>query len=139
MAVGILEEGHPEIVIVHLRNQARAERETDAALFELRHGQDDVGTAEVDATLRPELVGLFHLVEEQAHAGTVEEREVAETVELTQPDHPLVEGFRAIGIDDRQSDLADLAEVEQHVELRNWCRRCAGGMMSEYMLHIVTL
>ena len=34
MAVGVLEEGHPEIVIIHLRNQARAEREADAALFE---------------------------------------------------------------------------------------------------------
>src|SRR5262245_45548098 len=111
MAVGVLEEGHPEIVVIHLRNQARAEREADAALFELRHGQRDVGTAEVDAALRPELVGLFHLVEEQAHAGTVEEREIAETVELTQTDHPFVEGFRAVGIDDRQSDLADLAEV----------------------------
>src|SRR5262245_50664311 len=119
MAVGILEECHPEIVIIHLRNQARTERETHAALLELRHGQDDVGAAEVDATLRPELVGLFHLVEEQADAGAVEEREVAETEELTQTDHPLVEGFRAVGIDDRQSDLADLAKVEQHAELPN--------------------
>src|SRR5262245_22262073 len=117
MAVGVLEEGHPEIVIVHLRNQARAELEADAALLELRHGQGDVGAAEVDAALRLELVGLFHLVEEQPHACTVEEREVAEAVELTQTNHLLVEGFRAIGIDDRQSDLADLAEVEQHVGL----------------------
>src|SRR5262249_23013253 len=82
---------------------------------------------EVNATLRPELVGLLHLVEEQAHAGTVEEREVAETVELTQADHLLVKSFRAIGIDDRQSDLADLAEVEQHVELPNGTNRIIGA------------
>src|SRR5262245_24496469 len=145
MAVGILEEGHPEIVIVHLRNQARAEPETDSALFEFRHGQDDVGTAEVDTPLRPELVGLLHLVEEQAHAGTVEEREVAETVEPTQADHLLVKGFRAIGIDDRQSDLADLAEVEQHVELPNGTDRIIGASVAhgtasaQDMLQSVTL
>ena len=70
-------------MIIHLRNQARAAKLTPRFSSSATVG---VGVNGVDATLRRELAGLFHLVEEQAHSGTVEEREVAETVELTQAD-----------------------------------------------------
>ena len=52
MTVGIGEESHPEIVIVHLGDQVRLVRECDAASGQLTDGERDVRAAEVDAALR---------------------------------------------------------------------------------------
>ena len=54
------------------------------------------------------------LLQQEPHARAIEEREIAETVELPQAHDLLIEGFRAVDVADRQRDLADLAEVEQH-------------------------
>jgi hypothetical protein len=62
MPVGVLEEGHPKIVVVHLGDQVRAKGEDDAALLELGHGQCDISATEVDAALGYEkVIGLRKL------------------------------------------------------------------------------
>jgi hypothetical protein len=55
MAVGIGEERHPEIVIVHFRDQMRLVRERDAAPGQLTDGERDVGAAKVNAAARGDL------------------------------------------------------------------------------------
>ena len=52
MTVGIGEERHPEIVIVHLRDQMRLVLERDAASGQLTDGERDVRAAKVDAAAR---------------------------------------------------------------------------------------
>src|SRR5215510_15668156 len=48
MAVGVGEERHPQIVIVHLGDQMRLAVKCHAALLELAHRERNVGAAEVD-------------------------------------------------------------------------------------------
>ena len=55
MTVGIGEERHPEIVIVHFRDQMRLVLERDAAPGQLTDGERDVGAAKVNAAARGDL------------------------------------------------------------------------------------
>jgi hypothetical protein len=89
-------------------------RERDAAALQHRDRQRDVGAAQIDAALRSEAGRVVRLLKQQAHAGAVEERQVAEPVELPQPDHVLIERLGAIDIDDGERDLADVTEIEEH-------------------------
>ena len=114
MAVRIGKERHPEIVVVHLRDQVRLGRERCAPPGQLADGKRDVGAAEIDAALRRHRARAFDLVEQEPHAGAIEKRQVAEAVELPQPHDLFIEGFRTIDVADRKRDLADLAEIEQH-------------------------
>jgi hypothetical protein len=68
----------------------------------------DVGAAEVNAAARNQVGRVADLVEKVADAGAVEKCQIAETVELLQADDLLVEGLRAVGVADGQSDLADV-------------------------------
>src|SRR5262245_11158502 len=106
MAVGVLEESHPEIVIVHLGNEVRARGEGKPALLELGHGQRNVGAAEIEAARRSDLA--LRLVEQQADTGTVEEREVAEAEQLAQSENLSIERFRTVDVGHRQGDLTDV-------------------------------
>jgi hypothetical protein len=78
MSIGIGEECHPEIVIIHLRDQMRFVLERDAALGQLIDGERDVRAAKVDATLRPE--AFLRFFEEQPDSGTIEKCQIAEAI-----------------------------------------------------------
>ncbi|HZX86675.1 MAG TPA: hypothetical protein VFF19_24105 [Reyranella sp.] len=54
--------------------------------------------------------------EQQAHAGAVEERQVAEAEQLAQSDHLFIERLGAVDVGDGERDLTDLAEVEHHAQ-----------------------
>ena len=86
VAVGIGEERHPQIVIVHCAMRCGCAREGEAAPFKLGDGERDVGAAEIDAAPRRDRAG--RLFQQQAHAGAIEERQVAEAIELLQADAP---------------------------------------------------
>src|SRR5688572_29413882 len=110
VAVGIGEECHPEVVIVHPRDQVRLRGKCGAALRELGNRQRDVCAAEIDAALRLDRLAALDLVEQEPHAGAVEERQIAKAVEFPQAYNFLIEGLGAIDVARRQRDLTDLAE-----------------------------
>jgi hypothetical protein len=118
MAVRIVEERHPQIVIIHLGDEVRLMGEANATLCQFHHRQGYIRTPKVNASLRPEITRRLYFVEQQTHAGTIEKRQIAKAVKLPQTYHFLVENLRAISIDHRQSDLTDLTEIELHRSLR---------------------
>ena len=71
MTVGIFEESHPQIVVVHGRDPVRRMGERHAAPLQFGDRQRDVGAAEIDAALRLEFRRVRRLVEQEAHAGAV--------------------------------------------------------------------
>src|SRR6266436_1979084 len=114
MSVGILEECHPKVVVVHLRYAVRMVCERNTTFFERGDCQCDVGAAEIDAALRSEAGCVLCFFEQQTYSRTVKERQVAEPIQLPQPDHVLIERFSTINIGDRERYLADVIEVECH-------------------------
>src|SRR5690348_5858812 len=75
VAVGVLEEGHPQIVIIHLRDQMRLAVEDNAAASELFHGERDVSAAKIDDA---GVIGWrfsLGLLQQQPNAGAIEERQ----------------------------------------------------------------
>src|SRR5262245_45639238 len=82
VAVGIGEERHPEIVVVHLRDPVRLVRERHAASRQLLDRERDVGAAKVDAALRPEILRRAGLFQQEADSRTVEEGEITEPEQL---------------------------------------------------------
>jgi hypothetical protein len=114
VAVGIVEERHLQIVIIHCRDQVRPIGESDAPPFKLCHSQSDIRAPEVNASLRTKLQPIPYLIEQEAHSGAIEERQITEAIELSQANRFLVEGFSAINVDHRQGKLANLIQIEQH-------------------------
>src|SRR5258708_7040718 len=101
-------------MIVHLRYAVRMVCERNTAFFECGDCQCDVGAAEIDAALRSEIGRVLCFFEQQTHSRTVKERQVAEPIQLPQPDHVLIERFRTINVDDGERYLANVIEVECH-------------------------
>jgi hypothetical protein len=112
MTVGIGEERHPEIVIVHPGDQVRLVRERDAASGQLTDGERDVRAAEVDAALRSDRP--FGFLQQEPNAGTIEKCQVAEAVLLRQAEHIAVERLGAVDVSDRKGDLPDMGQIDQH-------------------------
>ena len=68
MAVGIVEERHPEIVIVHPRDEMRRMIEGETATRQFPDGQGDIGAAEIDRAAMRDRPGLSHLLEQKPRA-----------------------------------------------------------------------
>ena len=99
-------------MVVHLRDQVRRAVEDDAALLQFAHGERDVVTDEIDRRTTGAAARVVRFFEQQAHAGTIEERQVAVAVEVPQPEHIAVERLSPVDIRNRQRDLPDAAEGE---------------------------
>src|SRR6202035_1351058 len=83
VAIGIAEERHPQIVIVHLGDQMWRAVEGKPALFQFGDRKRDIGAAKVDAAA----LGACHVAgffQEQPDAGTIEKCQVAEPIKLPQ-------------------------------------------------------
>ena|SRR6516165_11975864 len=88
--------------------------------------------------------GWLVFFEQQPDAGTIEERKIAKAVELSQPEHFFKKRFPAIHVENRQRDLADLADIEQHgvtsivdlvaylgrIRIKAWRRHSATSLLS---------
>jgi hypothetical protein len=88
--------------------------------------------------------GWLVFFEQQPDAGAIEECQIAEAVELSQPEHFFKNRFRPIHVEDRQRDLADLADIEQHgvtsivdfvaylgrIRIKAWRRHSATSLLS---------
>ncbi len=114
MAVQILEERHPQIVVVHPGDEVRLRGESEAALLEFANRERDVGATEIGAAARRDVTRIGRLFGEQTHAGAVEERQVAEAVELPEPDDLPIEGLGPVDVGHGQGDVADMAEIKEH-------------------------
>jgi hypothetical protein len=111
MTIRIVEERHPQIVIVHLRCEMRSMREYDPTPLQFLHSQRDVCAAKIyDATLAwgRSVVGLL---KEQSDTCAIEKGQVSEAVEFSQSNDILIKIFRPIDIADGSSDLSDVAQI----------------------------
>lgn len=114
MAVRIVEEGHPQVVVIHLGDEVRPMGEYNSAPFQFGYGQRHVRAAEV---VDPTLSGrrsIVCLLKHEPHARAIEESQVTEPVQFSQPDYALVKFFSAFDIADRQGDLSDVAQIQLH-------------------------
>jgi hypothetical protein len=125
VAVRIVEERHPQIVVVHPRDQMRRMGEDNSTALQLRRRQGDVSATEVDddaLSRRRSIAGWRSIVrwrsiEQQPYPGAIEKAQVSEAVELPQPDDGFVELSGAVDIGDGQSDLPDLVEIQEQARL----------------------
>src|SRR6478672_9918533 len=119
MSVRVLDEGHPQIVIRHRRDQMWRREDRNALGAKLVAGKSQVGDAEVHGALaRGDPLAILGRREHQAHARAVEKAEIAVAVELPQPQHAAVKGFGGIRVAYRNGDLAEL--TESHDAILPW-------------------
>jgi hypothetical protein len=78
LSVWVGEKCHPEIMIIHLRDQPRFMLEGDTAPAQFIDGERDVRTAKVKAPHGSEVFPRFF--EEKPDAGTIEECQVAKAI-----------------------------------------------------------
>src|SRR5262249_28922075 len=90
MFVRILEERHPKIMIVHLRDAVRTMGECNATFLKRGDRQCDVGATQIDAALCFEVGRVICFLEEKTHSRTIEEGQVGEPIQLAQPDHVFI-------------------------------------------------
>ena len=85
MAVRIMEKRHPEVVILHRRDQVGFAGESDPALFKFANGEANVRATEVNRRAANNVPLLACFFQQQPHPGAIEEREVAKAIEPSQP------------------------------------------------------
>ena len=88
--------------------------------------------------------GWLVFFEQQPDAGAIEERQIAEAIELSQSEDFFIKRLGPIDVDNRQRDLADLADIEQHgvtsivdlvaylgrIRIKAWRRHSATSLLS---------
>ena len=90
-------------------DQVRRPLELDTAGAELGVGRADVVDAQVQRRLGPGLAALR--AQKKARAAEIEERELAERVEMFEPQHLAVPRAGGVDVPDRARNLADGSEM----------------------------
>ena len=109
-ALGILEERHPLLGSVGVAmDQVRRALELDAARAELGVRGADVVDAQVQRGLRPRLAALR--AQEEPRAAEVEERELAERIEMLEAEHLAVPRAGGVDVAHGARNLADGTEA----------------------------
>jgi hypothetical protein len=90
-------------------NHVRSAFELDAARRELGVFGCDVSNAEVENRFRARFLALGG--QEQTRAAAIEEREIAERVEMAEAEHAAVPRFRCLDVPHAARDLADRAQL----------------------------
>jgi hypothetical protein len=82
------------------------------------HRQRNIGASEIDHGTTSNCGSILGLFEHQSHSGAIEESQIAEAIKLSQPEPLLIKGLGPIDVADRERNLPDLTEIQEHLVSR---------------------